>query len=121
MYRISRKFRFAAAHKIDSLPDGHKAGRMHAHHYTVELILKASALSLPGFIVDYESLDAFKKYLEQDLEHQVLNDVLGYTLGASTTAECLARHFFKIASGWWPELAAVRVAETEDTWAEYSE
>jgi 6-pyruvoyltetrahydropterin/6-carboxytetrahydropterin synthase len=46
-----------------------------------------------------------------------LNNVFGF----NPTAENIARHLFEIGKSFWPQVSAVRVSETDKTWAEYAE
>jgi 6-pyruvoyltetrahydropterin/6-carboxytetrahydropterin synthase len=66
--------------------------------------------------VDYGELDAFNRYLDENLDHRHLNDVLP----VRTTAENLARFLYGEAKKLSPFVTAVRVSETEKTWATYS-
>lgn len=114
-YRISKSFDFSASHQLGGLPDGHQCGRLHGHNYRVELELASATLVPPGFVVDYGDLAPFKAYLDTELDHRHLNDVLGN----EPTAEHLAEHLYNRAQRWgWP-VSAVRVYETPKTCAEY--
>ncbi|MFI0412403.1 6-pyruvoyl trahydropterin synthase family protein [Actinomadura sp. 3N508] len=119
-YRISKRFTFEAAHRLDGLPEGHKCGRQHGHSYAVEVVLTAARLSGPGFITDFAVLDAVKAHLADVYDHQDLNEVID----VEPTSENLARVLFDwcTANVPLPEGAmveSVRVSETSATWAEY--
>lgn len=119
MFRIAKRFTFAAAHSLPSLPENHKCHRLHGHNYVVEVELERDGLDEHGMVWDYAELGIFKNWLEVTLDHRNLNDLM---MGA-TTAENLARHLYNIARDLHPSIAAlmsaVRVQETENTWAEY--
>jgi 6-pyruvoyltetrahydropterin/6-carboxytetrahydropterin synthase len=115
MFTIAKRFAFSASHIIEGLPEGHPCGRMHGHNYSVEVILQGEELNAIGFVVDYNELATFKRFVDDELDHRHLNDVLS----CPTTAEHLARHLYTKAHGLWNEVAAVRVSETPKTWAEY--
>ena len=115
MYTIAKQFQFSASHQLDSLPPDHQCARLHGHNYIVELILQAETLNEHGFVVDYLELRTFKQYIDDNLDHRHLNDVLP----CPTTAECIAHHLYTWAKQKWPQLTAVRVSETPKTWAEY--
>ena len=115
MYTISSRFTFSASHTL-SVPPGHPCGRVHGHNYTVELVLQRETLAGIGFVVDYRDLQPFKEYLDARFDHRHLNDVVDF----EPTAENLARHFYEWGKQQWPEVSAVRVSETEKTWAEYT-
>lgn len=116
MYRIAKQFNFSASHQLLGLPEGHPCARLHGHNYLVELELTAESLNRHGFVRDYRELDAFKRYLDAEIDHRHLNEVFGTD---AVTAEFLARTFFDWCRARWPETAAVRVSETPRTWAEY--
>lgn len=114
-YRIRKRFTFAASHQLRLLPEDHQCARLHGHNYVVWLELAAAELAGPGFVVDFGDLKAFKVYLDSTLDHRHLNDVLAF----NPTAEHLARHLHDVAADMWPEVVAVAVEETENSWAEY--
>ena len=116
MYRIAKRFRFCASHILHGLGDAHPCSRLHGHNYEVQLLLAAEALDASGFVVDYNALQRFRDLLSERYDHRHLNDVVDF----QPSAELLARHFFDLARELWPQLRAVRVAETPDSWAEYS-
>lgn len=117
MFIISKRFHFSASHVLDSLPDVHQCSRMHGHNYIVEIVLQSETVDEHGFVVDYLQLQPFKAYLDNELDHRHLNDVLPF----SPTAENLAWHLYKLAKQHWWQVTAVRVSETPNTWAEYRE
>lgn len=120
MHRISKQFSFEAAHFLGGLPDGHPCSRVHGHSYTVEVFLAAEEMTGPGFVVDFRELAPLKKHLDDNFDHQTLNDVLA----VEPTSENLAKALFDwcMTNLPLPETAgveAVRVSETAKTWAEY--
>ncbi|MGN2642376.1 6-carboxytetrahydropterin synthase QueD [Nocardia takedensis] len=120
VYRICKRFSFEAAHFLRGLPEGHKCARLHGHSYSVEIVLWARELTGPGFVVDFADLKALKTHLDASLDHTTLNDVLD----VEPTSENLAKWLYEwCAVGLaLPETArveAVRVSETDTTWAEY--
>lgn len=122
-HTIGKRFSFDAAHVLHSLPADHKCARLHGHTYTVELQPTADVLVRPGFVVDFADLAPFAAYLEERFDHRFLNEVLD----EEPTSELLATHFFRwCVTNLEPTLrggriAAVRVAETPSSWAEYRE
>ncbi|MDG4830005.1 6-carboxytetrahydropterin synthase QueD [Solwaraspora sp. WMMD1047] len=120
MFRISKEFRFEAAHWLPDLPEGHQCGRVHGHSYTVRILLAAEVLRRPGFVADFADLSLVKAYIDSTLDHRFLNEVLD----VAPTSELLARHFYHwctanlvLPGGVWVE--SVRVSETPTTYAEY--
>jgi 6-pyruvoyltetrahydropterin/6-carboxytetrahydropterin synthase len=59
MYRIGKSFMFEAAHRLVTLPPGHKCNRPHGHSYTAEVVVVATDLVGPGFVVDFAELKPF--------------------------------------------------------------
>ena len=120
MYRIGKSFTFQAGHWLDGLPDGHKCGRQHGHSYAVDLVLAASDLVEPGFVVDFAALSPLAIHLAEVFDHRNLNDVVT----VQPTSENLARVIFdwcadRMALPDRVTVEAVRVSETPSTWAEY--
>lgn len=118
-YRIGKTFTFDAAHQLAGLPAGHKCARLHGHTYTVEIVLAGKRLEEPGFVTDFADLAPFKRYLDAQLDHRLLNE----QLPCEPTSENLARHLAE----WFLQhlqphiggrLERVRVSETGSSWAE---
>lgn len=120
MFTITKEFHFSASHVLDRLPAWHPCARMHGHNYIVVLELSAADGDLipPGFVRDYRDLDAFKKWMDDTLDHRHLNEAMGGG-GISPTAENLAKWIFDKWREDVPELSAVKVSETPKTWAVY--
>jgi 6-pyruvoyltetrahydropterin/6-carboxytetrahydropterin synthase len=116
MYRITKEFHFSASHQLKGLADDHPCARLHGHNYVVVIELAGEGLGAHGFVRDYHDLAALKRYIDDELDHRHLNDVLGDDM---VTAERLAKHLHDWCAARWPETAAVRVSETPKTWAEY--
>lgn len=121
MHRISKRFRFEAAHHLPHLPEGHRCRRRHGHSYVVELHLAAPELDGRGFVLDYAELDPFKHWLDQVVDHRDLNEVMA---GLPTTAEQIAAWLYRAACNALPlpphvTIERVVVRETESTTAEY--
>jgi len=116
LFRITKEFHFSASHQIHGLPEEHPCARLHGHNYVVEVELMSNTLDSVGFVRDYKELGAFKTYVDGQLDHRHLNDVLG---DDCVTAETMARHFYNWCKQRWPETSAVRVKETPKTCAEY--
>ena len=116
MYTISKEFHFSAAHRLLTLAADHPCYRLHGHNYVVTLELKSAGVNPNGFVLDFRELAPLKTYIDDNFDHQYLNDVMG---DVQTTSEHLAKHFYDWAQAKWPQVSAVRVAETQKTWAEY--
>lgn len=122
MFTISKDFAFSASHRLDHLPEDHQCHRLHGHNYVVRVELAANKLDTDGMILDYGLLAPFRDYIDDELDHRHLNDVV---MGP-TTAERLARHLHDHLDYLLVELAsrrgigiAVAVSETPKTWATF--
>jgi 6-pyruvoyltetrahydropterin/6-carboxytetrahydropterin synthase len=109
MYTIAKRFAFSASHTIGGLPPDHPCARLHGHNYEVEVILQSASLDAVGFVRDYGGLSALKDFLDTTVDHRHLNDVLGHD---KTTVEVISRWLYDWCKSRWPEVVAVRVAET---------
>ncbi len=116
MYRISKEFHFSASHQLLGLPEDHQCARLHGHNYVVVVELESDTLNAHGFVRDYLELAPLKRYIDDELDHRHLNDVLG---DDCVTAERMAKHLYDWCAARWPETRAVRISETPKTWAEY--
>lgn len=116
MFTISKQFHFSASHILHGLEDDHPCARLHGHNYIAEVVLASKTLNNVGFVRDYRELSDLKDYIDDELDHRHLNDVLGEN---NTTAERMAEHLYNWSKARWPEVVAVRISETPKTWAEY--
>jgi 6-pyruvoyltetrahydropterin/6-carboxytetrahydropterin synthase len=116
MYTISKRCAFSASHIIGGLPDDHPCGRLHGHNYQVEVILQSAALDHVGFVRDFHDLSELKELIDRTFDHKHLNDVLGHD---RTTSEVISHWLYDWCRARWPEVTAVRISETPNTWAEY--
>jgi len=79
-------------------------------------VLQSATLDSIGFVRDYRELAVLKEFVDKNLDHRHLNEVLGHD---QTTSEFIAKWIYDWCAARWPEVAAVRVSETPRTWAEY--
>jgi 6-pyruvoyltetrahydropterin/6-carboxytetrahydropterin synthase len=114
--KIMQAFTFEAAHRLPRVKETHPCYRLHGHSYRVELRLDGPLNPETGFLIDFfEIEEAFGPLLKQ-LDHYCLNDIPGLE---NPTAENIAAWIWERIAGALPSLAAVRVFETPDCWAEY--
>ncbi|NCT40509.1 MAG: 6-carboxytetrahydropterin synthase QueD [Alphaproteobacteria bacterium] len=116
MFTISKEYHFSASHVLHGLAEDHPCSRLHGHNYIVEVELQSETLDDTGFVRDYRELDALKHYIDTEIDHRHLNEVLGEN---NTTAEQIAKHIYDWSKARWSEVSAVRVRETPKTTAEY--
>lgn len=94
-FTIGKRFRFEAGHRLLGLPPGHKCARQHGHSFEVEVVLTASALEAPGFVTDFGALAPFKNFLDTELDHHNLHEVLPIAPTSELLAQFLAGWFIK--------------------------
>ena len=114
-YTIKKQFTFSASHILTDLPEGHQCGRLHGHNYIVEVVLQDTELNAVGFVRDYGELKFIKEYIDAQLDHRHLNDVLI----CNPTAENMARTLYHTLKPTYAQLVAVSISETPATWATY--
>lgn len=116
MYKISKEFSFSAAHSLFGLSDNHPCSRLHGHNYVVTVHLQAEQLNQQGFVRDYNELRIVKEYIDNNLDHRNLNDILA---PLNSSAENIAKMLYDKFKPQLPELFAVEVSETPKTSAIY--
>ncbi|GIH73320.1 6-pyruvoyl trahydropterin synthase family protein [Sphaerimonospora thailandensis] len=119
-HTIGKLFDFEAGHRLPSLAPEHKCSRQHGHSYEVEVILTASELEDPGFVTDFGDLAPFKKFLDTELDHHNLHEIMPSDPTSERLAQFLAGWFIQnVEPGIPGRLVAVRVRETERSWARF--
>ena len=116
MYKIWKEFKFSASHILTGLPADHQCARLHGHNYLIEVELSSETLDETGFIVDFGELKPIKEWLDETFDHRHINDTVNY----NPTAENMARHIFDKWRLRFP-ISAVRVRETDTSWAQYED
>lgn len=120
VFTIGKAFSFEAGHRLPGLPPDHKCSRQHGHSYEVEVILTASTLKGPGFVTDFGSLAPFKKFLDAELDHRNLHELLPFEPTSERLAQFLAGWFIQNLQPTIPgRLVAVLVRETKSSWARF--
>ena len=114
---IWKEFKFSASHVLNGLPEGHQCGRLHGHNYVVEVELASDTLDEHGFVVDFGELKPIRKFIDEEWDHRHLNDVL--IIKNNPTAEVMALIIYSRFVTDFPQMVAVRVKETDTSWAEY--
>ena len=118
----SKKCSFDAAHFLPNYPG--PCQNIHGHHWEVELAVDGKVKE-NGMVIDFTILKEFlKKQVEDEFDHRLLNDII-----INPTAENICN---RIRENWnfWrkdklaifnleiPELAYIRVWETENSMVE---
>lgn len=118
MFTISKTFSFSASHQLNGLAAEHPCSRLHGHNYTVTVTLCSPTPSLIGFVYDYREMDGLKQYIDNELDHRHLNDIVKFNPTAELLAEWLYEQFQKQFTGS-VKLKSITVKETEKTSATY--
>jgi len=119
IYRITKRWTFAAAHHLPTLPEGHKCRRPHGHNWTVTVALEHADLDSDGMVTDYAELGPIGAWITSTLDHRDLNDI--DALAATPTAERLAAYIYRTWTTRYPWLVEVTVSETPGTTASYQQ
>lgn len=106
---IYKEFTFESAHRLPHVPEGHKCGRLHGHSYRVQIHVEGTVHSDMGWVQDFGEIKAAFKPLEEELDHNYLNDVEGLE---NPTSEVLARWIWRRIETELPNISAVQVRET---------
>lgn len=106
---IYREFTFEAAHRLPNVPDGHKCSRLHGHSYRVEVHVTGAVGDDTGWVQDFGDIKAAFKPLEDQLDHNYLNEVQGLE---NPTSEILAKWIWTRLVDALPNLSAIQVRET---------
>ena len=113
---LTKTFRFEAAHCLPHLPQEHKCARMHGHSFEVDVRVEGECDPKRGWLMDYAEIKkAFQPILDQ-LDHRHLNDIRGLEI---PTSENLAKWIWDRLKPSLPLLAAIIVAESRESRAEY--
>ena len=116
---IAKQFAFDAAHSLPN-SDG-PCRRLHGHTYHVTVVARGQTQLLDGraeegMVVDFARIkEVFKRRIEARCDHQFLNETVPV---ARTTAELLAAWMLGELREELPQVVAVRVSETPNSWAE---
>jgi 6-pyruvoyltetrahydropterin/6-carboxytetrahydropterin synthase len=113
---LKQQFQIEAARFLPNLPASHPCSRMHGHSFKITLTLVGENHPTLGWVVDYHEITSKMKPLLDQLDHRILNDVLGLP---NPTSENLCLWLYENAKGFIPELMRVTVAETPTTECSY--
>jgi len=122
MFTITKEFEFSASHQLNELEEGHPCSRVHGHNYKVKVELKSNELNHKGMVQDYRELKPIKDWINSNLDHQHLNDIIPGP--GNPTAENIAKWIYyrwnsRKCGPQFPLLSAVEVSETDKTNARY--
>jgi 6-pyruvoyltetrahydropterin/6-carboxytetrahydropterin synthase len=122
MYLISVRAHYDSAHFLRSYHG--KCENLHGHRYEVEAALAFDELGEGGMAYDFSEAKAHLRAVAGELDHQNLNDLPAFR-DLETSTENQARVIFEALRERLGAIAGnlvyVRVWETPNQWAQYSE
>ena len=107
--RLSKTFRFEAAHSLPTFPDGHKCRRLHGHSFRFDVVVEGEVDPAKGYLVDYGDIKRIVDPIVRRLDHYYLNEIEGL---ANPTSEVLAAWIWDRLVDALPGLSAIGVRET---------
>jgi len=108
-HEIYKEFGIEAAHRLPHVPADHKCARLHGHSFKVAVHVKGALEPTLGWVVDFAEIKRAWKPLEDQLDHQYLNEIPGLE---NPTSEVLARWIYERLAPTLPGLDHVIVRET---------
>ena len=51
--RLSKQFKFEAAHDLPTFPPGHKCRRLHGHSFRFDVVVEGEVDPALGYLIDY--------------------------------------------------------------------
>jgi 6-pyruvoyltetrahydropterin/6-carboxytetrahydropterin synthase len=122
MYIINVRSHYDAAHFLRNYQG--KCERLHGHRYEVEAALAFDSLGEGGLAYDFTEAKQKLREVTDELDHRNLNDLPEFA-DQETSAENQARHVYERLRDRLGDvgefLLYVRVWETPNQWAQYSE
>jgi 6-pyruvoyltetrahydropterin/6-carboxytetrahydropterin synthase len=115
--KLSKSFRFEAAHDLPTFPDGHKCRRLHGHSFRFDVVVEGEVDPTKGFLIDYGDIKRICDPIVKQLDHYYLNDIPGLS---NPTSEMIAVWLWDRIKPELPLLATIVVYETCTSSCEYS-
>lgn len=120
MYYSAITASFSAAHALRNYQG--KCERLHGHNWKIEVLTGTEALDQAGMGLDFTVLRERLGTVLSHLDHRFLNDLEPFQ-ACSPSSELIARHIFErlapAVDDGRVRLVAVKVWESEGSWAEY--
>lgn len=111
--KLGVELHFDASHSIPA-HEG-KCKNIHGHTYTVEVIVQGRVEKKTRMILDYLILKKLVAEVLDELDHEYLNDIIGYA-----TSERIAQHIYKAVKAklkhYEVELLSVQLWEGLGKW-----
>ncbi len=121
MYRVSKVMYFEAAHFLRGYEGA--CQNLHGHSYKLEITIESERLNSLGMVVDFKKIKEFMQNIIDRYDHSCLNEFYEYKEN-NPTAENMAREIYEELKRYiYVELhlVSVKVWETRDSYAEYTE
>lgn len=114
--KLTKEFRFEAAHTLPTLPEGHKCRQMHGHSFRVEVSVKGEVNPEIGWIYDHKEISKAMTPLIDLLDHSYMNEIEGLE---SPTIELMAAWFWRKIEHQLPGLHEIVIYETPTAWCSF--
>jgi 6-pyruvoyltetrahydropterin/6-carboxytetrahydropterin synthase len=114
--RLSKSFRFEAAHDLPTFPPDHKCRRLHGHSFRFDVIVEGEVDPAQGYLIDYGDIKRVVDPLVKRLDHYYLNEIEGLS---NPTSEVLAKWLYDRIKPVLPLLTTIIVHETCTSTCEY--
>ena len=131
MFRVTRRYRFAASHRLHSGALSAEDNRRlygkcnnpygHGHNYVVEVSVRGPRQAATGRAVDTGALDELVRcQVVEPFDHRDLNSEVPAFAAVVPTSENLGveicrrlkRNWIQVFPGEWPKLEKIRIGET---------
>jgi 6-pyruvoyltetrahydropterin/6-carboxytetrahydropterin synthase len=120
MYLSSITATFSAAHYLKNYRG--KCENLHGHNWRIEVRVECESLDEAGMGLDFTLLRKHTAAVLSGLDHSVLNELEPFR-EQNPSSENIARHIFseigKLVGDERVRLLAIRVWESDTSWAEY--
>jgi 6-pyruvoyltetrahydropterin/6-carboxytetrahydropterin synthase len=114
--RLTKTFRFEAAHDLPTFPQGHKCRRLHGHSFRFDVIVAGEVDPERGYLIDYGDIKKVTDPLVKQLDHFYLNEIDGLS---NPTSEVIGKWLWDRLKPLLPMLDTVIVHETCTSACEY--
>jgi 6-pyruvoyltetrahydropterin/6-carboxytetrahydropterin synthase len=116
LVRLSKSFRFEAAHDLPTFPADHKCRRLHGHSFQFDVIVEGEVDPARGYLIDYGDIKKAAEPLLKRLDHYYLNEIEDLS---NPTAENIAKWLWDRLAPALPSMTCIVVHETCTSSCEY--